>query len=150
MKKRSPVAVLLLPFITFGIYALYWQIITKIEMNKVGAKIPTAWLLIIPIVNIWWLWKYCEGVEQVTNDKMSGVLAFLLIFLLGIIGAAIVQDSLNKVGDSAPVASTVESSAPAETGTEAPAPASPEAPAADTPAPADKPTDSTTTPPTVS
>jgi len=96
MKNRSPIAVLLLPFITFGIYSLYWEISTKIEMNKLGAKIPTAWLIIIPFVNIWWLWKYCEGVEQVTHQKFSGVLAFVLLLLLGWIGQAIIQDSFNK------------------------------------------------------
>ncbi len=115
MKHRSPVAVLLLPFITFGIYGLYWQVMTKIEMNKLGAKIPTAWLLIIPIVNIWWLWKYCEGVEQVTHEKMSGVLAFILQFLLGIIGSAIVQDAFNKIEGNAPVATDQTPQAPVAT-----------------------------------
>ena len=99
MKKRSPVAVLLLPLITFGIYSIYWQVATKIEMNKQGTKIPTAWLIIIPFVNIWWLWKYCEGVEQFTKEKLSVVLAFLLLILLGIIGAAIVQSYFNKTID---------------------------------------------------
>lgn len=117
MKNRSPVAVLLLPFVTFGIYSLYWQIVTKIEMNEKGANIPTAWLIIVPIVNIWWLWKYCEGVEQITNSKMSGVLAFLLIFLLGFIGEAIIQDSFNKVSAAAP-ASADTTSAPEQASTE--------------------------------
>jgi len=100
MKKRSPVAVLLLPFVTFGIYSIYWSVATKIEMNKLGAKIPTAWLIIIPIVNIWWMWKHSEGVEIVTKEKMSAVLAFILQFLLGFIGQAIIQDSLNKVSEA--------------------------------------------------
>ena len=96
MKKRNPIAVLLLPFITFGIYAIVWMVKTKDEMVAKGAEIPTAWLIIIPIVNIWWEWKYCAGVEKVTGGKMSGVLAFILLFLLGSIGAAIIQDSFNK------------------------------------------------------
>lgn len=100
MKHRSPVAVLLLPLITLGIYGLYWEVMTKIEMNNQGANIPTAWLIIVPLVNIWWLWKYSEGVEQITKQKMSGVLAFILIFLLGFIGAAIIQDAFNKIGDN--------------------------------------------------
>ena len=98
MKKRSPVAVLILPFVTFGIYSIYWQVMTKVEMNNSGAKIPTAWLMLVPFVNIWWLWVYCEGVDKVTNGKMSGVLAFILLILLGPIGSAIIQDSFNHVG----------------------------------------------------
>ncbi len=96
MKRRNPIAVLLLPFITFGIYSLVWEVKTKCEMNRIGAQIPTAWLIIIPLVNIWWMWKYCEGVEQVTKGKTTQVIAFLLLFLLGMIGMAIIQDSFNK------------------------------------------------------
>jgi hypothetical protein len=115
MKKRNIVAVLLLPFVTFGIYSIYWSVVTKNEMNALGAKIPTAWLLIVPFVNIWWLWKHSEGVEQVTAGKTQGVLAFILQWFLGSIGQAIIQDGFNKIGEAAPVAA-------------APAPA-PEAPA---------------------
>lgn len=108
MKHRSPIAVLLLPFITFGLYSLYWEVMTKIEMNNQGAKIPTAWLIIVPIVNIWWLWKYSEGVEYVTKEKMSGVLAFILLFLLGFIGSAIIQDSFNKAGGGEAAAAPID------------------------------------------
>lgn len=98
MKQRSPIAVLLLGLITGGIYSLYWLVKTKGEMNQLGAKIPTAWILLIPIVGqIWWLWEYSEGVGHVTNEKISGVLAFVLLFLLGTIGQAIIQDSFNKI-----------------------------------------------------
>lgn len=104
MKNRNPIAVALLPLVTFGIYAIYWQVKTKGELNSKGTNIPTAWLIIIPFVNIWWLWKYSEGVEQVTGEKMSAVLAFILLWLLGSIGAAIVQNTYNQL-DGAPAAS---------------------------------------------
>lgn len=129
MKQRSPVAVLLLPFITFGIYSLYWMVKTKGEMNKLGAQIPTAWLIIVPIINIWWYWKYAEGVEQITQEKLNGVLAFLLLLLLGFIGEAIIQDYFNKLSAAPAVAEPV---APAQ-------------PVSATPA---APTDTTPTPPT--
>ena len=62
--------------------------------------IPTAWLLIIPIVNIWWIWKYSEGVDMATNKEISGPIAFILLFLLGFIGMAIIQASFNKTATS--------------------------------------------------
>jgi hypothetical protein len=52
MKNRNVVAVVLLPFVTFGIYSIYWEVVTKNELNAQGAQIPTAWLLIVPFVNI--------------------------------------------------------------------------------------------------
>jgi EamA domain-containing membrane protein RarD len=100
VKQRNPIAVALLPFITFGIYGIYWQVATKEELNQKGANIPTAWLIIVPLVNIWWLWKYSEGVEHVTNGKMSAVIAFILLFLLSSIGAAVIQDTYNKLSPS--------------------------------------------------
>lgn len=96
MTNRSVVAVILLTFITFGFYHLYWYVATKDEMNAQGANIPTAWLLIIPIANIYWLWKWSEGVEHVTRGKMSAGVSFLLIFLLSLIGTAILQSTFNN------------------------------------------------------
>jgi len=97
MQHRDPIMVILLSIITFGIYYLVWLVTTKNQMNTKGAQIPTAWLLIIPLVNIWWYWRFCEGVELVTNKGMQTVIAFLLLWLLGVIGIAIIQNELNKV-----------------------------------------------------
>jgi len=105
MKQRSPMAVFLLGLVTAGIYSWYWAVKTKGEMNNLGEKIPTAWIWLIPFVGtIWWYWKYSEGVEHVTNEKTSGVLAFALLFLLGFIGQAIIQDSFNKIVAFVPAA----------------------------------------------
>ncbi|MCL2451968.1 DUF4234 domain-containing protein [Candidatus Saccharibacteria bacterium] len=99
VKQRNPIAVFLLPCVTFGIYALYWMVKTKGELNRSGAdKIPTAWLLIVPIANIWWLWKYSQGAAKVTNQKYSDAVFFILLFLTSMIGMAITQDAYNKTG----------------------------------------------------
>ena len=97
MKRVEPIMVVILSIITFGIYALIWYVSTKDQMNANGAKIPSAWLIIVPIINFYWMWKFCEGIGIVTNKRMDGVIAFLLLALLGLIGMAIIQDSLNKV-----------------------------------------------------
>jgi hypothetical protein len=82
--------------ITFGIYALVWYVKTKDEMNAAGAEIPTAWLLIVPIANIYWIWKFCEGVGKITRDDLSPIVALLLLMFLGPIGMAVIQSSFNK------------------------------------------------------
>ena len=113
MKHRSPIAVLLFSIITFGIYSIVWQVKTKIEMNNSGTQIPTAWLLIVPIVNIWWLWKYSQGVDQITNGKMSAVISFILLFLLGFIGMAIIQNEFNGLAETSAPSTPVAPTAPA-------------------------------------
>ena len=104
MKQRNPIAVFILGLVTFGIYSLYWAVKTKGEMNRMGERIPTAWMILIPFIGaIWWFWKYSEGVGHVTKEKMSGIMAFILLLLLGNIGQAIVQDYFNKITVEVPV-----------------------------------------------
>jgi hypothetical protein len=97
MRNRNILKMILLTIVTFGIYYLYWLVSTTREMRTKGADIPNAILIIIPIINIWWMWKYSKGVEHVTNEKLSAILTFILMYAVGFIGIYIVQDSFNDV-----------------------------------------------------
>lgn len=99
MIKRSVAAVIVLTIVTLGIYNIVWFVKTKGEMVKHGAEIPTAWLIIVPIANIYWMWKWSGGVEHVTRGKQQQVIAFILVFVLGIVGVAIIQSWFNKAID---------------------------------------------------
>lgn len=100
VKHRNIFLVYLFSIITLGIYALYWTVSTKKEMNGLGAKIPTAWLLIIPIANIYWMYKYCEGFATVVKKDNNTILWFLLYMLVGIVMPALVQSELNKLAQA--------------------------------------------------
>ncbi|MEI8187819.1 MAG: DUF4234 domain-containing protein [Candidatus Saccharibacteria bacterium] len=103
MTKRSPIAVALLGFPTLGIYWWYWQVKTKTEMNSMGETIPTAWFWLIPYLGyIYWLFLYSKAVNNVTKGQLSTATTFLLCWLLGFIGYAIVQDSFNAVAEASP------------------------------------------------
>ena len=97
VKNRNIVMVYLLSMITFGIYGIYWTVATKNEINGQGAEIPTAWLIIIPIANIYWMYKYCEGFSEKVKKDNNTLLWFVLYILVGIIMPAIVQSELNKL-----------------------------------------------------
>lgn len=98
MKNRNALVVLLFGILTSGIYSWYWIVKTKGEMNKMGEKIPTAWIWLIPFVgNIWWYWKYSEGVDHVTQKEIPTILALLALSFLGPIGQAIIQESFNRI-----------------------------------------------------
>ena len=96
MKERSVPGVIILAFLTFGIYALVWHVKTKNEMVEAGADIPTAWLLLVPFAGIYWMWKWCGGIEYISRERMTAPVAFLLHALLPIIGMAILQDTMNR------------------------------------------------------
>ena len=124
MENRSPASVFFLGIFTAGLYHFIWLVKTKGEMNARGADIPTAWMLILPIVNLIWIWKYCQGVAKVTNGGTSAVMTLLLFLLAGPFGPSILQSQFNKVGAAAvPAAPAPVPSAPAA------------APAASTPPP---------------
>jgi len=89
--------VYLFSIITLGIYAIYWSVQTKEDINSKGAGIPTAWLIIVPIANIYWLYKYCEGFATKIKKDNNTLLWFIVGFLVGIILPAIVQSELNKL-----------------------------------------------------
>jgi len=97
MKKRSPLGVFFLPLITLGIYGLVWYVRTKDEMKGKGVDIPSAWLLIVPVGNFIWLWKYAKGVEKVTKGASSAGGTFCLLLFLGCIGMAIIQSRFNNI-----------------------------------------------------
>jgi hypothetical protein len=79
-------------------YTVYWAVVTKMEMVRAyGVKVPTALLLAVPFVNIWWYWRYSVAVDKVTREKLSAPLCFILLILLGCIGEAIIQDFFNKI-----------------------------------------------------
>ncbi len=96
MNRRSVASVIILTLITFGIYAIVWFVKSKDEMVKQGADIPTAWLMLVPIASIYWMWKWAGGVEHVTKGKSAQAINFILVFLLGLIGMAIIQSTFNK------------------------------------------------------
>lgn len=97
IKKRDIVAIYLLSIITFGIYAIYWSVKTKEELNSLGGEIPTAWLLIVPIANIYWWYKYLEAFSTKLKKDNNTILWFLVCMIAGIIIPAIVQSELNKL-----------------------------------------------------
>ena len=97
LKLRNVVSVYILGILTLGIYFIYWYVKTKREINEnFGASIPTCWLLIIPIANIYWMYKYAEAYSIYVKRDNNTILWALLFILIGIITPALVQIELNK------------------------------------------------------
>lgn len=99
VQKRDIVMVYLLGFITLGIYFIYWFVQTKNEMNAMGADVPTAWLMIVPIANLYLMYKYCEAFSVYVKKDDNAIMWFILYVIVGIIMPAIVQSELNKLAE---------------------------------------------------
>lgn len=96
-QRRNIFLVYIYSILTLGIYSIYWWVATKNEINKLGASIPTGWLLVIPIAHLYWGYKYCEGFAEYVKEDDNTILWFLLYFFVGIIMPAIVQSELNNM-----------------------------------------------------
>ena len=97
VKERNVVLVYIFTIITGGIYLLFWLVSTKEEINKLGGDVPTAWLIIIPVANIYWMYKYCEGFSLHVKKDNNAILWFLVYIVVSVIMPAIVQSELNKI-----------------------------------------------------
>jgi hypothetical protein len=97
IKNRNIFLVYLFTIITFGIYGIYWMVSTKNDINSLGAKIPTAWLMIIPIINIFWMFKYLQGYTKVMKKDEGFLIVLVVVWLvLGFLLPGIIQYGLNK------------------------------------------------------
>ena len=103
--RRSAVAVLLLPLITFGIYSIVWCAKTRGEVNRAGAAAMTTWWLLCPFGAFWYFWSLAKGINAVTGLGTGGNYALML--LLGNIGQAIVQARMNGLDATAATAPSV-------------------------------------------
>lgn len=72
----------------------------KNKTNFAPVLILTAVFIILAIIlfflSAYWLYRYSQAVDSYTNGRMSTALAFLVLFLVHIIGVALVQDAFNK------------------------------------------------------
>lgn len=114
VKVRSPWAVALLPFVTFGIYHLVWWYRINRELRDYGrakgydlgqspvssllALFPGGIILIPALVTYWRGVKRVQGASQVAGiEPLNGWIALILYFLLAPGLWAYVQVSLNDV-----------------------------------------------------
>ncbi len=114
VKVRSPWAVALLPFITFGIYHLVWWYRINREMRDYGraygydlgrsptnsllALFPGFLIVVPPFVSYWRGTKRVQGAAQVAGrEPVNGWIALVLFVVIQPAYCAYLQVSLNHV-----------------------------------------------------
>jgi hypothetical protein len=101
VKRRDPVFVVVVSFITAYIYGLYWFYKTRGELNDLvkGTASPLLWTigLFVPFVNLYVLWKYCEDLEAASNKARDKVILFIAWLVFMPIAQWLIQEELNKL-----------------------------------------------------
>jgi hypothetical protein len=83
-------------------YTIYWSVSTaRVLKRETSLNIPSAILIIVPLANYWWMWRYSQAAEVYVKNKQQAALIFVLIAALGSIGMGIVQDTYNKIPEEA-------------------------------------------------
>ena len=94
MVKRNLLLVWLLTSLTQGLYTLFWYVKTKREMTNLGENIRPAWMLIIPVVNWYWLWNYSQAVSKVINQKLRPITIYKILISIPILSNILITGVL--------------------------------------------------------
>ncbi|MCX6773796.1 MAG: hypothetical protein NTY68_02240 [Candidatus Micrarchaeota archaeon] len=99
VKSMNPLVAVVLYMFTFGLFPIYWYYKNKVELNSKGAQIPTFWLMIIPIANIYLIYKIMEGYIKVTKSSSSPIMYFIgsCIPLVNLYMVYLIQTGMNKI-----------------------------------------------------
>lgn len=93
-KRRSLGKQVLFFIITLSLYGLYWSYVTAKQIDQGTNVSVSPWMVIIPILNLYALWKICKGAEAVTDQ--SGALLFILFIVFSPISWYMIQSGINK------------------------------------------------------
>ncbi len=97
VKQRDPIMVIVYTMLTCGIYGLYWLFETSKELTELGAELPNIWFIIIPGLNIYYMYKYLEEWHRIVKYEQD----FMMVLVIGLIFSPIVmywiQEELNKL-----------------------------------------------------
>jgi len=94
MVKRNLFLVWLLTSLTQGLYTLFWYVKTKREMTNLGESIRPAWMLIIPVVNWYWLWNYSQAVSKIINQKLRPITVYKILISIPILSNILITGVL--------------------------------------------------------
>ncbi|MHB1865338.1 MAG: DUF4234 domain-containing protein [Candidatus Saccharimonadales bacterium] len=65
----------------------------------IGVVIMVIGWIAVLFLSMWWLYKFSKAVNEYTHGKMSTAVTFLILWLIHLIGVALVQDTFNDMLD---------------------------------------------------
>lgn len=85
----------------FIVWPIVWFIQSKRDINAIAGEdvIPNSILMFIPIVNLYWIYKYCAAFSEYVKKDDNTMLWFIVTCFAGIVTPFFVQQSLNEYID---------------------------------------------------
>jgi hypothetical protein len=93
LNGTSTKKIYLYQFLTLGCYFFYWCSHSRKDINRAaGTKlIPSTWLLILPLANYWWAWRYANALEFVSYNRVKASDTFLLYIIGSSVAGGVVS-----------------------------------------------------------
>jgi uncharacterized membrane protein len=84
LNRPSTTKIWLLTIATLGLYYVYWCAQSGKDINTAArAKlVPSAWYLIVPGLNYYWVWQYATALESVSYKRINRSNIFL-VYVIG-------------------------------------------------------------------
>jgi ACR3 family arsenite efflux pump ArsB len=106
IRRRNLLGQFIVYIVTFGLYMFYWYYSTLDEMAKFQGERTESFLwtvgMLIPIVNLFAMWKHASTVDKLTDGKYPAILLWLLWIFLPPALWILVQIELNSMADTPP------------------------------------------------
>jgi len=67
------------------------------------------------IISVFWFFRFSKAINQYTRGKMSTAVSFLILYLIHLIGVALIQDAFNDMGAVPAGPSTATAQIPPQT-----------------------------------
>ena len=102
---KNPFMLYVWSILTLGIYGLVWNIKSKRDLVALGAEIPTSWLLLIPVANLYWMYKWIDGYCHVKGSGSAPLLfvASIFFFPVALVLPYFIQSTINEHAGEKPV-----------------------------------------------
>jgi hypothetical protein len=101
VKRRSLIFQFVVYLLTFSLYSLYWYYSTMNEMTKLNGERTNAalwtFLMIIPVVNFFAMWKHSEAADHAFEGTYPAVLLWVLWIFAQPAMWILVQVELNRI-----------------------------------------------------
>ena len=98
--KVPTIWLLITPLVLIVIFSLimFVNVIANFG-STVGLIVIWVMWIAFTVISIVWFLKYSKAVDEYTNGKMSTVVSFLVLYLIHLIGVALIQDAFNNIID---------------------------------------------------
>jgi len=88
-KNISFLRFFLLTLCTFGLYLFFWALDTKRALNKAGGNVPNGVLMVLPVLNLYFWYKYAQAYVSTIKRSVCDQ-DVLFYFLMPMLTASVI------------------------------------------------------------